>query len=53
MLISRAGRESSNEVEETIPPGGDVCTMLNVVRGPVSLGRFEVTLIEQNVESFE
>jgi hypothetical protein len=52
MLVFGVGWESFHEIEEAIPPRSDVGTVLNVVWRSVSLGGLEVTLIEQNIETF-
>src|SRR5437867_5560167 len=41
------------EIEQTLTAGCDMSAVLNVVRGPVALGRCVVPLIEQRIESFK
>jgi hypothetical protein len=42
-----------NEVEKTLTAGLDLCAVLSVIRGPVTLRFDVVTLVKQCVEGFE
>jgi hypothetical protein len=52
-LVFQRRRHALDEVEETLPAGGDVRAVLDVVGRPVSLGRDVVSLIEQGIEGLK
>ena len=51
-FVAKRGWKALNEIEEPFSAGFNVSAMLNVIRRPITLSRFVVTLIEQRVESF-
>src|SRR5882762_11371714 len=52
-LVPQRGWKALDKLEESFSAGFNVSAMLDVVRGPISLSRYVVTLIEQRVKSFK
>src|SRR2546426_12788064 len=52
-LVPERWRNALDGVEETVTTGGDMSAVLNVVGGPIALGRCIVPLVEQCVEGLE
>src|SRR6185503_15723009 len=52
-FVPKRGWKALNEIEEPSSAGFNVSAVLNVIRGPITLSRLVVALIEQRVESFK
>src|SRR5579859_6440833 len=52
-FVLQCGRHTLDEIEQTLPTRRDMGAVLDVVRGPVGLGRSIVPFVEQCVEGLQ
>jgi hypothetical protein len=52
-LIPESRRKAFDEIEQTLTTRRDMSAVLNVVGGPIALGRYVVTFVEQRVERLQ
>jgi hypothetical protein len=52
-FVPECGRGTANEIKKALPPGFDMCAVLNVAGRPELLGCCVVPLVEEGIESFE
>ena len=52
-LIFERRRKALDEMEQPLTTRCNVSAVLNVVRGPIALGRYVVSFVEESVESLE
>src|SRR6266404_6174947 len=52
-FVLQRWRDALDEIEQTLTTRCDMSAVLNVVRGPVALGRYVVTFVEESVKSLK
>jgi hypothetical protein len=52
-FVLERGRKALDEIEQAFTTGRDMRAVLNVLRGPVALGRDVVPFVEQSVKSLK
>jgi len=52
LILERRGK-ALDEIEQPLTTGCDMSTVLNVVRGPIALGRNVVAFVEESVKSLK